>query len=47
MGAQVLVVADRKTPADWAYPGVDFLGMEEQKELGYSILPLTPLNSYA
>lgn len=41
------MVADRKTPADWAYKGVEFLGMEEQRQLGYEILPLTPLNSYA
>ena len=45
--SQILVVADRKTPTDWVYPNVEFLGMEEQKQLGYNILPLTPLNSYA
>ena len=41
------MVADEKTPADWAYENVEFLGMAEQKQLGYEILPLTPLHSYA
>ena len=45
--AQVLVVADEKTPAGWAHPNVEFLGMEQQNQLGYEILPLTPLHSYA
>ncbi|CAL5222166.1 g4491 [Coccomyxa viridis] len=44
---KVLVVADEKTPADWALENVEFLGMEEQRKLGYEILPLTPLHSYA
>ncbi len=43
----MLVVADEKTPADWALENVEFLGMEEQRKLGYEILALTPLHSYA
>ena len=43
----MIVVADEKTPVDWAYQGVEFLGMEEQKQLNFDNLPLTPLRSYA
>jgi hypothetical protein len=45
-GWRVVVVADLKTPKDWALAGVDFLSMEKQKQLGYSMLPLLPNNHY-
>lgn len=44
---QVLVVADRKTPADWALEGVKLLTVEEQQRLNYKTAKLTPWNSYA
>lgn len=44
---QVLVVADRKTPADWAWEGVKVLTVEEQERLNYRTARLTPWNSYA
>lgn len=45
-GWRTVVVADLKTPADWALDGVDFLTVEMQRTLGYSILPLLPNNHY-
>lgn len=44
---QVLVVADKKTPADWALKGVKLLTVEEQERLSYKTSRLTPWNSYA
>jgi hypothetical protein len=45
-GWKVVVVADKKTPADWAYPNVDFLSVEMQQSLPYEITPLVPYNNY-
>lgn len=42
-----IVVGDRKTPSDWAYPGVDFLSMARQEELGHSFVDVCPPNHYA
>jgi hypothetical protein len=41
-----VVVADKKTPTDWAYPNVDFLSVDMQKNLAYEIVPLVPYNNY-
>ena len=45
-GWRTVVVADLKTPADWELANVDFLTVEMQRTLGYSILPLLPNNHY-
>lgn len=43
---KVLVVADRKTPADWSSPNVILLSIEEQQHLSYSVMALLPFNHY-
>jgi hypothetical protein len=46
-GWRLVVVADKKTPADWHLDGCDFLSVEDQKTLGYSILKYLPWNHYS
>ncbi len=50
-GWKLVVVADKNTPKDWALDGalagVDFLDLDRQQALGYSILPLLPDNHLA
>lgn len=46
-GWQLLIIGDKKTPSTWHYPGVIFLGLEQQEALGYAILSKVPRNSYA
>lgn len=43
---RVVVVADKKTPADWNLPNCEFLSVEKQQNLGYQILPYLPWNHY-
>jgi hypothetical protein len=43
----LIVVGDKKTPGDWNYPGVTFLSLERQAELGYETFEVLPLNHYA
>ena len=45
-GWKVVVVADLKTPKDWALDNVDLISVEDQKSLHYRILPLLPNNHY-
>jgi hypothetical protein len=45
-GWKVVVVADKKTPQDWASPGVDFLSVQQQDNLDYKTSRLVPWNSY-
>jgi hypothetical protein len=45
-GWRVVIVADTKTPKDWNHKNCDFLSIERQKELGYSISRLVPYKSY-
>jgi hypothetical protein len=40
------MVADEKTPLDWAMDGVVVLSVAEQEKLPYSIAKLAPGNSY-
>lgn len=44
---QIVVVADKKTPADWQFPGVIFLDIEQQEALNYNISKLLPWNHYS
>lgn len=50
-GWKLVVVANQRTPKDWtmdgALDGVDFLDLERQQSLGYSIIPLLPDNHLA
>ena len=50
-GWMLVVVADKSTPKDWALDGalagVDFLDLDRQQSLGYSIIPLLPDNHLA
>jgi hypothetical protein len=41
-----VVVADKKTSTDWAYPNVDFLSVEMQQNLPFKIASLLPSNNY-
>jgi hypothetical protein len=43
----LIVVGDKKTPGDWNYPGVTYLSLEHQSELGYEAFDVLPLNHYA
>lgn len=43
----IVVVADKKTPKDWNYPGCHFLSIEKQQTLGYRITELLPWNHYS
>jgi STELLO glycosyltransferases len=42
-----VVVGDRKTPSDWAWPGVTYLGVEKQAEAVGSFAEKCPYNHYA
>lgn len=43
---QLIVVGDKKSPAKWEYPGVIYLGPEDQQKLGYKVLGHLPWNHY-
>ena len=43
---QVVVVADNKTPVDWALDNVVLLSIEDQESLRYNIMTLLPFNHY-
>lgn len=43
----LVVVADKKTPLDWHLEGSDFLSVEKQLSLNYTIIPLLPWNHYS
>ncbi|MDB5183172.1 MAG: hypothetical protein JWO47_956 [Candidatus Saccharibacteria bacterium] len=45
-GWQLIVVGDKKTPANWHQDGVIYLGPEDQVNLGYKIIDLLPWNHY-
>jgi hypothetical protein len=44
---QIIVVGDRKTPADWHHSGVQFLPVEQQLKLDSAYAQKCPLNHYA
>lgn len=41
------MVADRKTPEDWQLDNVEFLSMEKQKELKYTLGSHIGFDTYA
>jgi hypothetical protein len=43
---KVIVVGDRKTEAEWNYPGVTYISPEEQQEVFNKFSSLLPWNSY-
>jgi len=43
---QLIVVGDRKTPADWHYEQTKFLSVSDQESCGYNIAALLPWNHY-
>lgn len=43
---KVIVVGDKKTAADWSYPGVTYLSPEGQQEVANKFSGLLPWNSY-
>lgn len=42
-----LVIGDKKTPNDWAYPGVNYINIEKQEQLGYSVTKHLPYSHYS
>lgn len=46
-GWHLVVVGDKKTPADWHLENCEYLSPEKQLELGYAITPLLPWNHYS
>lgn len=46
-GWHLVVVADKKTPADWHLDNCDFLSVEMQDKLPYKIIQLLPWNHYS
>lgn len=42
-----VVIGDDKTPYDWASPGVEYIGIEKQKQLGFSITKFLPFSHYS
>ena len=46
-GWQILMVGDRKTPADWDCPNVRFISDQEQQTLPFKIVQRLPWNHYA
>lgn len=45
-GWQVVVVGDRKTPTNWAYDGITYLGIDEQHAMFGQLAHAIPENSY-
>ncbi len=45
-GCATIVVGDKKTPAGWKHPDVEFLGIAEQAELGFRLAARLPYNHY-
>jgi hypothetical protein len=43
---KIIVVGDKKTAADWRYPGVTYLSPEGQQEVARKFAGLLPWNSY-
>ena len=43
---QLVVVADKKTPEDWALENVIVLSIKKQEALKYAIMGLLPFNHY-
>jgi hypothetical protein len=43
----VIVVGDKKTPADWRYEGVQFLSLQEQRQFDSAFAAQLPLNHYS
>ncbi|GFN84256.1 conserved uncharacterized protein [Plakobranchus ocellatus] len=46
-GWRVVVVGDVATPHNWSHPNCMFLGLEQQKKLGYFTADLIPEKSYS
>jgi len=45
-GSSFFVVGDRKTPEDWACPGVTYFGIEDAPETEFALLRVVRPNSY-
>lgn len=43
----LVVVGDKKTPKDWAYPKVTYLSIEQQSELGFQTFDVLPFDHYS
>lgn len=43
---KLIVIGDKKSPAKWRYPNVDFLSIDNQLNSGYKLAKLLPWNHY-
>ena len=44
---RLIVVGDKKTPADWHYPNIDYISVTEQEKLDYELAGVLPYNHYS
>lgn len=44
---QLIVVGDKKTPVDWAYPNVKYISIDDQIKSGFQLAHKLPLNHYS
>ena len=44
---QLIVVADKKTPDDWYFPGVELISVAEQEKMDYPLVSYLPWNRYS
>ena len=45
-GSKLIVIGDIKTPSDWNYKNVDYVSVNDQNNMNYTIIPLLPYNHY-
>ncbi|MDF3079262.1 MAG: hypothetical protein K0S09_3151 [Sphingobacteriaceae bacterium] len=43
---QLIVVGDKKSPAEWRYDNVEYLSVEEQSKLNFGLAKVLPYNHY-
>ena len=44
---KTIVIGDNKTPKNWTHKNISFFSIEDQKKLGFTVIPLLPLNHYS
>lgn len=44
--ARLIVIGDKKTPSDWNYPGADYYGIDQQRDLVPNLADALPFNHY-
>jgi len=44
---ELVIVADKKTPGDWHYPGVQYISVDDQNQSGLKLSEMLPFNHYS